>query len=851
MRKRKVTEAALLLLSLALLFSCGGKETVKKVEVDRAPVEEKSARIIEEKGGKDVEPSYTYTDAVGQMPTNWNPHTYQTSADSAPSQYIRNGFYSFIFNDGLNPIEGKEDFSGYVIMPEMAEGMPQDVTEEVRKAHPEFGIPSSATSGYAYTIDLNREARWENGKKINAKTYIDSMQRLLDPRLLNYRATEMYKNNLAIAGAENYANHGQTVIATLRTVMKNEGVKDVEEFLKSHASDEAYINWSYSFDGEYDFAANKNNAFNPDGFVPSGDETKGTGMDLSAFADFFIDAIAFTDDLEVEEAEKRILDEIYLNWTYPTGLSFDTVGLYESGEYQITIVLSKSLSGFQLLYSLTSTWLVEPELYDACLRESNGVWTSTYNTSVDTTLSYGPYRITYYQTDKAMRYERNPEWYGWTDGRHVYEDPISGEVLDMYQTTAVDVQKVEEASTQKLMFLKGELMTYNLQADDFAQYRTSEYCHTIPDETIFFLILNGHEEAIRRREAASDFNRATQDIETLLVPAFRKAVAVTYDKELFAATISPQRSGAYGIIGTSYIYDPETGARYRDTDQAKKVLADFYSVDVSSFDSLDSAVDSITGFDAVKARELYAEAFDEALSRGYITDNDNDGISDQTVTIEYCLSSDNAFMTKTIDYLNEKMNEVTKGTPFENRVKFIKSAPYGNEWSNKIKSGLSDTVLGGWTGSLLNPFGLTDLYTNPAKQYDGAWFDASSVKLTLSLPVEGEMRSITMSLKAWSDALNGETVVVDDVEYNFGEGQADVSVRLDILAAIEGEVLKTYDYLPLLQNAGMILLSQKAYYVVDEYNPIMGYGGIAYLRYDYDDASWNEYVASVGGTLKY
>lgn len=394
MRKRKVTEAVLILLTLSLLFSCGGKETVNKVETSSAPVEEKSAKMIEVKAEKDAEPSYTYTDAVGQMPTNWNPHTYQTSADSAPGQYIRNGFYSFIFNDGLNPIEDKEDFSGYVIMPEMAESLPVDVTEEVRASHPEFGIPSSATSGYAYTIDLNREARWENGKKINARTYIDSMQRLLDPRLLNYRATEMYKNNLAIAGAENYANQGQTVVASLRTVMKNEGVKDVKEFLKSHANDEAYINWSYSFGGEYDFAANGKKAFNPDGFAPAGDETKGTGMDLASFSDFFIDAIAFTDDLEVEEAEKRILDEIYLNWTYPTGLSFDTVGLYESGEYQITIVLSKALSGFQLLYSLTSTWLVEPELYDASLRESNGVWTSTYNTSVDTTLSYGPYKMT-------------------------------------------------------------------------------------------------------------------------------------------------------------------------------------------------------------------------------------------------------------------------------------------------------------------------------------------------------------------------------------------------------------------------------------------------------------------------
>ena len=61
-------------------------------------------------------------------------------------------------------------------------------------------------------------------------------------------------------------------------------------------------------------------------------------------------------------------------------------------------------------------------------------------------------------------------------------------------------------------------------------------------------------------------------------------------------------------------------------------------------------------------------------------------------------------MTKTVDYLNEKMAEVTAGTPFDGKIKFVKSAPYGNDWSNKIKQGLSDTVLAGWSGSRLNPF---------------------------------------------------------------------------------------------------------------------------------------------------
>ena len=94
-------------------------------------------------------------------------------------------------------------------------------------------------------------------------------------------------------------------------------------------------------------------------------------------------------------------------------------------------------------------------------------------------------------------------------------------------------------------------------------------------------------------------------------------------------------------------------------------------------------------------------------------------------------------------------------------------------------------------------------------------------------------------------------MIVDEKEYNFGEAAADVETRLNILAAIEGEILKTYDYLPMLQNGGMHLLSQQMYYVIEEYNPVMGFGGISYLKYNYNDQEWADFVKEQGGELKY
>lgn len=812
--------------------------------------------------------TYTYQDSVSVMATNWNPHTYQTSDDAYPSDTarIRIGLYELIFNDELHPVEGKEPFTGYVVLPEMAASLPVDVTEQVKAEHPEFGIPEDMTSGYAYTIDLNPDACWEDGTPINADTYVYSMQKLLDPKLLNYRAVDYYGQNFSIAGAEEYANAGRTVdldnYAMSGYTLEDLTLGEDGQYVSPEGSPMFVgvnfdLSWTAQSGGTLQelVEANGDQYFNMERWeelVALADENGLAPLTEDSYA-MLVSLISTDAWMEDESNAPCYFVE---RKTYPE-VDYSTVGLYKSGDYQITLVLDKALAGFNLYYSLTSNWIVKEDLYESCLTSSTGadgveVWSSTYNTSVETTSSYGPYKLVEFQTDKFMRYEKNENWYGWTDGKHEYVDPNDGQTYPMYQTTAIECEVVEEAATRKLMFLRGELMSYGLGSEDFDTYRSSEYCYATPAETIFFLILNGYLEAIQSREAAADFDKTQYDLETMTVLEFRKAVALTYDKDLFAATVSPARSGGYGIIGNAYVWDVDTGALYRDTDQAKQALCNAYSVDVSEYASLDEAAASITGYDPEQAKVFYGEAFTKALEAGYITDEDGDGISDQTVRIEYCISVDNDFMTQTIDYLNEKMAEVTAGTPFEGKVQFVKSAPYGNEWSDRIREGLSDTVLAGWQGSALNPFSLTDQYVNPASMYDANWFDATTVDMTLELTVDGEARSITMNLREWSDALNGAAVTTEDGNtYNFGDGMADPQDRLTILAAIETQILGTYNYLPMLQDGSMALLSQQVYYVVEEYNPILGRGGIQYLRYNYDDAEWAAYVAENGGELTY
>lgn len=805
---------------------------------------------------------YTYKDAVVTLAANWNQHTYQTSDDSYPISFITTGLYGFFFNDEVVYSADKDPYAGYVIAPEMAAAMPIDATGRIKVTMPQFNIPEEATKGYAYVIKLNPDAEWEDGTPINADTYVYSMKQLLDPVLMNYRGTDYFDGSFAIANARNYYYQGKT------SYLANDGELGLADLVKGEdgvyynptTGNKMYIGVDYNlayFSGQNSLAdyvgAYGDQYFsltywetlaemaNEDGVVALTDETYPMILDV------------ITGNAAWGEDESYMHNYFVEGKYYEDNYDFSNVGIFKSGEYEITIVLEKSLTGFNLLYNLTGNWIVYEDLYEAGKKQIEGTdaWTNSYCSDVTSTMSYGPYKLVEFQSGKYMRFERNENWFGYTDNKHGFIDPETEEACSMYMTSDIYCQVVEEAETRKLMFLKGELMGYGLQAADFAEYRTSDRAYVTPSETIFFLIFNGHIDAINEREANAEFDATKYDLQTMTLNSFRRAFAVTYDKEAFATTISPSRSGGYGIIGSSYIYDPETGARYRDTDQAKKALCEFYSVDVSKYESLDAAVDSITGYDPETAKALFTQAFKDSLEKGYITDADNDGKSDQTVRIEYASSATSTFIQDTLAYLNNKLAEVLVGTPFEGKIEIYESAPLGTTWSNVIKAGMSDTVLAGWSGSALDPFGLTDLYTNPQYQYDAAWFNAASVNLTMTIAGE----EITMNLKQWSDALNGTAVTIGEGDaaktYNFGEGMADVDTRLDILAAIETEVLKTYNYIPMLQDGSVALLSKQVYYVVEEYNPIMGRGGITYMGYNYDNDAWAAYVASEGGQVKY
>ncbi len=784
----------------------------------------------------DKDKKYTYNSWQTGLSANWNPHDYEDANSSDQMSYLIDSFYTFAFNDELHPMEdtSRTPFDGYVIIPSMAAGMPVDVTEEVAKEHPDW-VPEGATSGYAYAIPMREDLYFDTGYHITANTYVEGMKRILDYKFQNYRSTDVYSGTYGIAGAEDY-------------------------FFQGHENFKSFSDMGSSYD---DYIANGGKE--EDIYIDIGGfwgiETADGKTYASVTDDTMIRDPAVPEGADEDYVSAKYLWDNYLGpngvltsytpgyagilKSYPANVAFeDTVGFYAKDEYTLVEVFKASCSGFTLFYNAIqdSLILVDPDIYDKCAtQQADGTWASTYMTSVETSPSYGPYSLTDYQTDKVAHYSRNDKWYGYKDDvNNIYKDPTDGNVYRLYQTTDIDIQVLDSAATAKNMFLAGELATYGLQADDVDEYRNSEYCFNSPGPNVFFTLLTGNKDGLDAREAADGFDTSKEDIQTILCPSFRKAFAVSFDRQAFCDETSPQNIPGYGIFGTTIIYDPDTAAYYRDTDVAKKALCDFYSVDTSKYSNLDDAVDSITGFDPEAAKELYTAAFQESLDAGYITDEDNDGKCDQTITIMYALSAESDSMTRRIDWLDKAIVEATKGTPFENKVHVGKTAPLGSgsEFADALKAGSADVCLAGWDGSAMDPYNLLTAYTHEDQAYAAEWYYPKQDMLTLTL----DGKEITMSVYDWAEAVTGNnTKAQDGKTYNFGTNDADQETRMQILAGVEGKLLETYTYIPFINNGSLALLSQKVYYVTDEYNAVMARGGIAYLKYNYDDDAWKTF----------
>ncbi|MBR7162335.1 MAG: hypothetical protein IKD35_00005, partial [Clostridia bacterium] len=535
-------------------------------------------------------------------------------------------------------------------------------------------------SGRAFRIALNPDAKWENGEPITADDWMYSMKALLDPQLANYRASNYYSGSLVIHNAKNYVYSGQTIMVSDEKLEDSAFMADKDLYFSpavaNYVFDVTGIASAYgeSFDAIYNdyfcatYIADATAAWNSgtdlnedlpianyatvDEYIQAYIDWKFTGNGKSDLRYAIAQLYAYLETAEpiedgAAEGYYEVTDELltlmngvidkffgspvdyaefacsYIG-TYPI-TTFDQVGLKKIDDYTIDVIVDNELVGFYIKYNLGTSWLVHEETYERCkVQDATGAWSSKYGTSVDTYMSYGPYKVTKFLDGQQMVFDRNENWFGYTDK---YADTygtfvrgIDGEVCKQYETDRIVVTQVNDISTREQMFLKGQLEGLGLDTELLSRYRTSDAIYFTEGETTFYGILCSDMEKLTARQELESQKAGKEINKTILtIKEFRQALCYSIDRVGLCAALYPAGTPAYGLFSNAVMADPENSVSYRSLEAAKKALCNFWGVEYGAdkeYKTLDEAYDAITGYDLAQARKLIDIAYDKAIAEG-------------------------------------------------------------------------------------------------------------------------------------------------------------------------------------------------------------------------------------------
>ncbi len=720
---------------------------------------------------------YTYNEASTSV-KKWSPNDWEMNPEGVVLSLVASPLYEICMDDAK---------TAYAIEPEMAASYPEDITASF-KEKAKYGVPEDATKEYVYRIRLNKNACWEDGTKINADTYLYSMKQLLSPEMKNYRASNYYQDSVALANAKAYyaggvdysnANEGEVSDDELWTSL-TQPVVFFGGAIKGYAEDEGNAE---IFGDRYARLEeiSKNSTY-----------FKATDEVIAIFKEL---ALGFGD------TNPAAYKEFCFKRTDLEKVDFADVGLYKEDDYTLVFVLVNPKSEFMLRYGLTSSFLMYEPLFEKTKKQTGDIVKSTYGTSVDTSFSCGPYKVTGFQEGKDITLSKNENWYGYKDGKH----------KGQFMTTDVHLQFIDKHETVVSMFLQGKIETVELNSIDLKEYGNSEYRVNTPRSYTWKYTIN------MDRNALSKKNKKGENHSILAYEDFRHALSLSLDRSKYIETISPSSEAGFALLNNLYVADPVTGITYRESEPAKRILTEFYGT---------SSVEDITGYNKDEARELFVKAYNEAYANGDIKESDK-----IVVDIHVYAQSPGNIMRTT--WFEDSVKEAMAGTVLDGR--FSVNMVVDQDYYNSLKKGVADMALTAWGGSTLDPYGVMWCYCDPSAINEYG-FSPMTEKLTITL--DGE--EITKTYNEWYHALCENEYVT-----------APAAVKNEILAQMEKALLSRYNMIPLEYDCVPSLNSQRWILGSDHYIPLIEFGSIRYLQYTMDDAEWDAYCAENNYKLTY
>lgn len=799
----------------------------------------------------------TYHTTTATMPSNWNELTYQDNNDTQILNYITSGFfeYDYKFDDAKG---GKYNADGSINVDAIVPGgyttnylAATDLKDVTATVDAKWGYTDAqkAAGGYAWQITLRKDLKWDDGTAIKADDYVYSMQAQLDPDFLNYRA-DTYYNTLQVKKAKAYFNKNQE--ATYPAV----GTKYKNADAAIAAGEVIYLDvytlWGAS--GYVDKDGNK-----APQWIPITDETvydtsaawaAGKAEDAFTAKALFEKYKGYVDvggDYEACLAYKVANTE--------RDVTFEDVGFYKVDDYSFVILMDKSYKflkddgslSYLAAYYMQSLPLVHKAKYEKSKiapAAGSTLWTSNYNSSLETTASCGPYKLESFQSGKAYTLVRNDNWFGY--GLEANKN--------QYNVTKIECEKVEEPSQNWMKFLAGEIDGVALDSEHINDYMHSKYVVYTPGTGTFGMQLFSDLNVLKK----SGNNNGI-----LAIDEFRQAISLSLNRSDVVEKIWPGTAVAcFGLMNSQYYYDVENGGVYRDTTEAKEGILRAYGFTKGadgkwsggeiSGASLDDAYEALTGYNPVKAKELVKVAYEKLVAKAEYYGYD----ASKGITIVYGSSIDNAKQRQRCQYVQDLLNTLCAGTGLEGKITLKFDASAGDKWSDAFRSGATQIGFGyGFSGNPFNPFDIVGSFVDPENSLNyHTYWDTKNENMTLTMPAgdyEGAGKTITMSLCNWYKCLNGlaDKANGDTEVYNWDAGYAPASARLVVLAALEEKVIqKAYSVMLIGEYSGE-LSSPKFSQISYDYNTFMGYGGMRYLVVNYTDAEWAEYVAAHNNDL--
>ncbi len=784
--------------------------------------------------------SYTFKTYSSALATNWNEHTWESNADDTVRTYLTSPFCTMSILDSENGV--------YQWVWEMATSI-EDVTadhqDDLTKYNvllPEGQTVEETTEGYVFQIDLRPEAKWENGEAITADDYIYSMQQLLNPDMKNYRANLYYSGENALAGAEAYYYSGSTVwldtvgaYAIADLVAGEDGVYAAADGTQLKIAPSDALEWLggnslADYVGAYGDTYFDVESFNAlvaladeNGYVDVTDES----------LELLVNVITYSPDwgeTDVDACNYLVYAESFGETT------FDTVGLYKVNDYTLIYITQAQQDYNYFLTSCTSTWLVYEDLYEAGKDTTGSLVTTNYCTSVDTTMSYGPYKLESVQEAKQMVLVQNPEWYGYEvqeDGSllSMTEFEVDGEHVQQYQTTKIVIDVMDDAAA-KQAFLKGELSEWVPSSDDLLTYSTSDVLYKVDETYTMSFFFNCGLSALQEM----DKSKGNTNSVVLSNYNFRKAMSLAIDRAEYVTATSGYKP-AYSLMNNLYFYDVynDPTSSYRNSEPAMQAIVNLYGVEYGEgtpYATLKEAYDSINGYNLTEAKELMAQACQELVEEGLYTEGEN-----IYVRIGWAKGAIDSEATNCVELFNKMINAALEGSGF-GTITFEAVGNIDNRY-DAVANGEYAIGYGAWGGAAFYPFRNLQVYCD-TEQYSvneiGCW-DPS--KETLTLNVKGE--DVTMTWKDWSNALVGSGRYANE----------DNELKLEITAQLEEGFLNKYYRIPLAGTTSCSMLAYQCSYYTENYNIMYDFGGMRLLKYNYTDAEWADFVASQGGTIAY